>query len=136
MPLNFSTGRKPLTAFSLASLTDIVLLLLIFFLLTSSFVTQRGIEVNLPDTASATPLEAQYVAISILPDGRLFVDETETTPDSLAITLAQLKGDRDAVAVYADREAMIGSLAAVAGAAAELDMRVSVATDPGSGTSE
>ncbi|HIG74043.1 MAG TPA: biopolymer transporter ExbD [Bacteroidetes bacterium] len=133
MPLNFSTGRKPLTAFSLASLTDIVLLLLIFFLLTSSFVTQRGIEVNLPDTASATPLEAQYVAISILPDGRLFVDETETTPDSLAITLAQLKGDRDAVAVYADREAMIGSLAAVAGAAAELDMRVSVATEPGSG---
>lgn len=131
MPLNFSTGRKPLTAFSLASLTDIVLLLLIFFLLTSSFVTQRGIEVNLPDTASATPLEAQYVAISILPDGRLFVDETETTPDSLAITLAQLKGDRDAVAVYADREAMIGSLAAVAGAAAELDMRVSVATEPG-----
>ena len=133
MPLNFSTGRKPLTAFSLASLTDIVLLLLIFFLLTSSFVTQRGIEVNLPDTASATPLEAQYVAISILPDGRLFVDETETTPDSLVITLAQLKGDRDAVAVYADREAMIGSLAAVAGAAAELDMRVSVATEPGSG---
>ena len=133
MPLNFSTGRKPLTAFSLASLTDIVLLLLIFFLLTSSFVTQRGIEVNLPDTASATPLEAQYVAISILPDGRLFVDETETTPDSLAITLAQLKGDRDAVAVYAAREAMIGSLAAVAGAAAELDMRVSVATEPGSG---
>ena len=133
MPLNFSTGRKPLTAFSLASLTDIVLLLLIFFLLTSSFVTQRGIEVNLPDTASATPLEAQYVAVSILPDGRLFVDETETTPDSLAITLAGLKGDRDAVAVYADREAMIGSLAAVAGAAAELDMRVSVATDPGSG---
>ena len=133
MPLNFSTGRKPLTAFSLASLTDIVLLLLIFFLLTSSFVTQRGIEVNLPDTASATPLEAQYVAISILPDGRIFVDETETTPDSLAITLAQLKGDRDAVAVYADREAMIGSLAAVAGAAAELDMRVSVATEPGSG---
>ena len=133
MPLNFSTGRKPLTAFSLASLTDIVLMLLIFFLLTSSFVTQRGIEVNLPDTASATPLEAQYVAVSILPDGSLFVDETPTTADSLTITLAQLKGDRDAVAVYADREAMIGTLAAVAGAAAELDMRVSVATDPGSG---
>ncbi|MEM6327986.1 MAG: biopolymer transporter ExbD [Bacteroidota bacterium] len=133
MPLNFSTGRKPITAFSLASLTDIVLLLLIFFLLTSSFVTQRGLRVELPDTASATPLEAQYIAVSILPDGSLFVDDTPTTPDSLAITLAELKGDRDAVAVYADREAQIGVLAAVAGAAAELDLRVSVATDPGSG---
>ena len=131
MPLNFSSGRKPLTAFSLASLTDIVLLLLIFFLLTSSFVTQRGLKVNLPDTASATPLEAQYVSVTILPSGGLFVDETETTADSLTATLAALRGDRDAIAVYADREARIGALAAVAGAAAELDMRVSVATDPG-----
>ncbi|OZC02856.1 ExbD/TolR family protein [Rubricoccus marinus] len=135
MPLNFSSGRKPLTAFSLASLTDIVLLLLIFFLLTSSFVTQRGIEVNLPDTASATPLEAQYVAVSILPDGSLFVDEIPTTADSLTALLASVKGERDAIAVYADTEAQIGSLAAVAGAAAELNMRVSVATDPSSGTS-
>ena len=131
MPLNFSSGRKPLTAFSLASLTDIVLLLLIFFLLTSSFVTQRGIEVNLPDTASATPLEAQYVAVSILPDGTLFVDEIQTSADSLTTLLASVRGERDAIAVYADTEAQIGSLAAVAGAAAELDMRVSVATDPG-----
>lgn len=133
MPLNFSTGRKPLTAFSLASLTDIVLLLLIFFLLTSSFVTQRGLRVELPDTASATPLESRYVSVSILPDGRLFVDETETSPDSLTATIESLRGERDAVAVYADREALVGALAAVAGAAAELDMRVSVATDPGAG---
>ncbi len=135
MPLNFSSGRKPLTAFSLASLTDIVLLLLIFFLLTSSFVTQRGIEVNLPDTASATPLEAQYVAVSILPDGSLFVDEVPTTADSLTALLSSVRGERDAIAVYADTEAQIGTLAAVAGAAAELDMRVSVATNPGSGAS-
>ena len=54
---NFSTGRKALTAFSLASLTDIVLLLLIFFLLTSSFVTQNGLRVTLPDVAAAAPLE-------------------------------------------------------------------------------
>jgi len=133
MPLNFSSGRKPLTTFSLASLTDIVLLLLIFFLLTSSFVTQRGLRVELPDTASATPLEARYVSVSILPDGRLFVDETETSADSLTATLESLRGERDAVAVYADREALVGMLAAVAGAAAELDMRVSVATDPGAG---
>ena len=134
MPLNFSSGRKPLTEFSLASLTDIVLLLLIFFLLTSSFVTQRGLKVELPDTASATPLEAQYVAVTILPDGELFVDEIPTTADSLVALLASVKGDRDAIAVYADTEAQIGSLAAVAGAAAELDMRVSVATDPSAGT--
>lgn len=126
---NFSSGRKAITAFSLASLTDIVLLLLIFFLLTSSFVTQHGLRVDLPDVAAATPLEQQYVAVTIDGDGGVFVDERPTAADSLASVIAAVRGDRTALAVYADREATIERLAAVASAAAELDMRVSVATD-------
>lgn len=129
MPLTFSSGRiKPLTAFSLASLTDIVLMLLIFFLLTSSFVTQYGLRVNLPDAAAAAPLEQQYIAVSILPDGELVVDDVTTTPESLVATIEEVRGDREALAVYADREAQIGQLAAVASAASALGMRVSIAT--------
>ena len=126
---DFSSGRKPLTAFSLASLTDIVLLLLIFFLLTSSFVTQYGLRVNLPDVSASAPLEQEYVAVSILDDGRIFVDETEASPDSLTSVVAALRGRRTAMAVYADREATIERLADVASAAAALDMRVSIATE-------
>ena len=126
---NFSSGRRALTAFSLASLTDIVLLLLIFFLLTSSFVTQYGLRVQLPDVSAAAPLEQQYVAITIDQDGAFFVDEQPTAADSLTATIAALRGDRAALAVYADRDATIAGLAAVASAASELDMRVSIATD-------
>ncbi len=126
---NFSSGRKPLTAFSLASLTDIVLLLLIFFLLTSSFVTQYGLRVQLPDVSAAAPLEQQYVAVTINPDGSLFVDERPTSRDSLTATISALREDRNALAVYADSSATMGDLAAVASAASELDMRVSIATD-------
>ena len=130
---DFSSGRKPIHAFSLASLTDIVLLLLIFFLLTSSFVTQYGLRVNLPDVSASAPLEQQYVAVSIDAEQNLFVDDTATTADSLAATVAALRGDRTSMAVYADRDATIGVLAAVAGVAAELDMRVSIATEAGTG---
>ncbi len=126
---DFSSGRKALTAFSLASLTDIVLLLLIFFLLTSSFVTQYGLRVQLPDVSAAAPLEQQYVAVTINPDGSLFVDERATSRDSLTATIAALREDRNALAVYADSSATIGDLAAVASSASELDMRVSIATD-------
>ena len=126
---NFSSGRKPLTAFSLASLTDIVLLLLIFFLLTSSFVTQYGLRVQLPDVSAAAPLEQQYVAVTINPDGSLFVDEQPTSRDSLTAAIAAVRQDRSALAVYADSSATMGDLAAVASAASELDMRVSIATD-------
>ena len=92
---DFSSGRKAITAFSLASLTDIVLLLLIFFLLTSSFVTQYGLRVTLPDVSAAAPLEQQYVAVTIDQDGDFFVDEQAVPGDSLTAAIAALRGDRE-----------------------------------------
>ncbi|SRR5690554_5995888 len=129
MPLDFSSGRKPLSVFSLAGLTDIVLLLLIFFLLTSSFVTQYGVKVNLPAVDATAPLEQQYVAVTITNDGRFFVDDAETPEADLAAAIAAVRGTREALAVYADGEATVAQLAAVAGAGAALDMRVALATD-------
>ena len=126
---DFSTGRKALTAFSLASLTDIVLLLLIFFLLTSSFVTQNGLRVQLPDVAAAAPLEQVYVAVTIDQDGLFFVDDQQVARDSLTQAIAAVREGKTALAVYADREATIDGLAAVASAASALDMRVSIATE-------
>ena len=129
MPLDFSSGRKPLSAFSLAGMTDIVLLLLIFFLLTSSFVTQYGLKVTLPSVSATVPLEQQYVAVSITDDGRFFVDEVETREDALVETLEAVRGQRDALAVYADEEATVAQLAMVASAGRALGLRVAIATD-------
>ena len=126
---NFSTGRKALTAFSLASLTDIVLLLLIFFLLTSSFVTQNGLRVTLPDVAAAAPLEQLYVAITIDEDGLFFVEDRHVARDSLTMAIEAVREGKTSLAVYADKEATIDGLAAVASAASALDMRVSIATE-------
>ena len=129
MQFQFSTGRKALTAFSLASLTDIVLLLLIFFLLTSSFVTQNGLRVNLPDVAAASPLEQEYVAVQIDAVGAFFVEDREVPRDSLTLAVAAVKEGRTALAVYADSSSTISDLAAVASTASALDMRVSIATE-------
>ncbi|MGB3544852.1 ExbD/TolR family protein [Rubrivirga sp.] len=126
---NFSSGRKSLTAFSLASLTDIVLLLLIFFLLTSSFVTQNGLRVNLPDVASATPLEQEYVAVTIDSLNVYTVEDRVVVRDSLTSAVQAVREGRTSLAVYADREATIDGLAAVASVASALDMRVSIATE-------
>ncbi len=126
---NFSTGRKALTAFSLASLTDIVLLLLIFFMLTSSFVDQNAIRVDLPDVATAQPLEQEYVSITIEADGTFFVDEREVTRDSLTLAVEAARDGRTALAVYADQDALVKDLATVASTASALDMRVSIATE-------
>lgn len=130
MNLDFSTGRKPLTVFSLAGLTDIVLLLLIFFLLTSSFVTQQGIRVNLPESAAGVPEEQQFVSVAITAEGLFFVGDQEVLEDDLATALAEARGDRDALVLRADAEATVRQFAAVASAAQANALRVLMATAP------
>jgi len=69
-----SEKREPLTMFSQSSLTDIILLLLIFFLLTSSFVTNFGIRVNVPQAEAGTTADAQQISVAITNEGNFFVD--------------------------------------------------------------
>ncbi|MEM9997235.1 MAG: biopolymer transporter ExbD [Bacteroidota bacterium] len=130
MNLDFSTGRKPLTVFSLAGLTDIVLLLLIFFLLTSSFVTQQGIRVNLPESAAGVPEEQQYVSVAITAEGLYFVGDAEVAEDDLTTAIAEARGERDALVLRADAEASVRQFAAVATAAQANALRVLMATAP------
>lgn len=129
MPLDFSSERKPLTTFSLAGLTDIVLLLLIFFLLTSNFIPQLGIQVNLPQANASAPLESQYVTVSITKEGTFFVGQREVPQADLLSALREAREDRVGLILRADQEATVGQFAAVATAAKALDLRVLMATE-------
>lgn len=130
MPLDFSSGRKPLSVFSLAGLTDIVLLLLIFFLLTSSFVTQHGIQVTLPQVEAGAPTEEQSISVTITADGTFFVGSAETPREALRAALEAASVDRDALILRADEEATVGQFAAVASAARAAGLRILMATEP------
>ncbi len=129
MALSFSSGKKPLTAFSLAGLADIVLLLLIFFLLTSSFIPQFGIQVNLPQADAAAPNEPNHVAVAITKEGRFYVDQNEVPRERLLDAISQAKGVRTALVLRADREATVEQFATVATIAKALNLRVLMATE-------
>jgi biopolymer transport protein ExbD len=129
MPLDFSSGRKPLSVFSLAGLTDIVLLLLIFFLLTSSFVTQYGIQVTLPQVEAGAPTEDQSVTVTITADGLFYVGG-EPAPEAELLPALQAEAEgKTALILRADEAATVGQFAAVAGAARALDLRILMATE-------
>jgi biopolymer transport protein ExbD len=68
-----STRPKVLAMFSHSSLTDIVMLLLIFFLLTSSFVTNFGIKVEIPKAESGAPAESKMLEVVVTKDGKTYV---------------------------------------------------------------
>ena len=59
--------------FSMSSMTDIVFLLLIFFMLTSTLVTTNALDIVLP-SSSAQPLKKQTTSISITEDLRYFIN--------------------------------------------------------------
>ena len=129
MSLHFSSAKKPLTTFSLAGLTDIVLLLLIFFLLTSNFIPQFGIQVNLPRADAGATADDQYVTVSITEDGRYYVDQELTAPEALFPALREARGDKMALVLRADRLATVEQLANVANYARALNLRILIATE-------
>jgi len=66
--MSIRSRNQPSTEFSTSSLADIVFLLLIYFLLTSTFVAQVGLKVDLPTSSSDKPSNATH-SITITQDG-------------------------------------------------------------------
>lgn len=118
-----------MTDISLAGMTDVVLLLLIFFLLTSSFVPQMGIEVTLPQVDSSAPVEEQSVTVALTKDGTYYVNDTPVSPSRLLDEIRAVRSGQQILVLRADQGATIGQFASVASAARALDMRVLMATE-------
>jgi biopolymer transport protein ExbD len=86
-------GRhKPSAQFSLSSMTDVVFLLLVFFLLTSS--VSSAIDLTLPEGKGNSTSEAQTIAISIDERLRYFIDDTQINPEYLELELKKALEDR------------------------------------------
>lgn len=129
MSSNFTTDRKPLINYSLAGLADIVLLLLVFFLLTSSFIPQFGIEVNLPKTQTAAPTKDQYVTVIITKDGTFYVEQQQVAREQLLDSIQRATRDKTALVLRADEESQVKHMATVASMAKALNLRFLMATD-------
>jgi biopolymer transport protein ExbD len=77
--------HKPNAQFSLSSMTDVVFLLLVFFLLTSS--VSSAIDLTLPEGKGNSTSEAQTIAVSIDARLRYFIEQTQINPVYLEIEL-------------------------------------------------
>ena len=82
--MKFETRNKPLETFSFSSLTDIVMLLLIFFLITSQFVIQTGVKVKLPGSKQNEQVSITRLVVSITEESRIYVGPEETSIDGVA----------------------------------------------------
>ena len=106
--MKFETSNKPLSVFSFSSLTDIVMLLLIFFLLTSQFVIQTGVKVKLPGAKNNEQTVPSRLVVTVTDQGRIFVGSKEVGIDALAGELGKLKsGQEGNLIIRADKSVNI-----------------------------
>ena len=103
--MKFEPQNPPLSTFSLASLTDIVMLLLIFFLLSSTYIIQPGIKVEMPSSETSQVVDEKGIIVTISRDGTIWVGDERTGLDGLASTLRRqiVHGASQTVVIKSDK---------------------------------
>lgn len=128
--MDLQPRHKVSTDFNFSSIADIIFLLLIFFMLTSTFVTPSGLPVNLP-TSRTSNIVMQKVTVTVTPDLKYYVNQKLTPAGELESVLAsQLAGKEGVVVLNVDKSVPVEYLVRVAGIATSLNAKVSVATRP------
>lgn len=125
-----------LAAFSMASMTDVIFLLLVFFMVTSTYIFPTAIDVNLPEGTEQTP-EKPTTRVFIDADGGIYVSVADAEPapvpvDSLATVLTSLQGPDSiaGIAVYADVDVKYGKVVEVLNLGAANSLKMVLATRP------
>jgi biopolymer transport protein ExbD len=96
-------------------LMDMVFILLIFFVVTSTFTRETGVEVTKPQAQSASQMEKENILIAITREGTIHIDERQVDLAGLQDVLAgmvQKNPEREAVLI-ADQNAVTGTLVKV-----------------------
>src|SRR5690606_27760746 len=128
--MNLSSKNKVGPSFNMASMTDLIFLLLVFFMLTSSFVTPSGLHVNLP-SSKANTIEMQKVSVTVTKDLKYYVNEKRITKATLEGELkSRLTTGSGSVILHIDESVPSEHLVYVAGIATHLEAKVVIATKP------
>ena len=103
------------TGIDLAPMLDFVLNLLIFFIITTSFVREPGIVVTRAEAETAAPAQDGNILIAIRPNGEIWMDRRQVDLREVRPLIERLHIERpeDTVVVIADKAAKSGLLAQV-----------------------
>ena len=133
--MNFSRTRREETRVDVTPLIDIIFQLVLFFMVSTTFIAAPGIQVDLPRSSAQTILrDQQDVNIWMTDDGGVFVDEVPVTWSELSQTLSQVaQADTSTmVIIKADTSVDHGRVVTVMDLARSKGLsRLAIATDPG-----
>ena len=117
--------------FNMSSMTDIVFLLLIFFMLTSTLVSPNALKLLLPNSKSKT-LEKQTISISIDKNINFYIDENQVDINELETTLINILSSElePAIILHSDKSVEIEHVVKIMDIAYRNNYKIVLATDP------
>lgn len=130
--MRFSRRRRDPVEVNLTPLIDVVFLLLIFFMVSTTFETRQALELELPESASGQPMEGAPVTLVVTASGEYRLDDRVYSAGSLGDALAaQAEQAREhGLVVEADGRAAHADVVRVLDRAAGLEIRhVRIATE-------
>ncbi len=113
--LSHSHQHQEEPSINLVPLIDLIFVILLFFVVTSSFVKEAGIEVHRPDARTAMPQERANILIAVTRDGEVWIDGQRVDPRTVRSHVSRLHAEHPegSVVVLADEESRTGLLVQV-----------------------
>jgi len=83
---------------------------LIFFMLTSSYIFQPGIKINIPKAVTSEVVQEKNLIITISKEGLIYLNQHLLSLDQLKVHLAKLANEERPLLIKADRNASLGKV--------------------------
>lgn len=98
------------TGVDLTPMLDVVFIMLIFFIVTTSFIKESGVEIERPNSSAATARPDTQVLVAITDQGSVWVDGEAVDAHRVGSRVAELVSEGGGVVVQADRRSTTGTL--------------------------
>jgi biopolymer transport protein ExbD len=91
---------------NLTPMLDVVFIMLIFFIVTASFIKEAGIDVNRPDAPTADKQEDAAILIAISENDEIWIDRREVDPRAVRGNIERLHAEnpKGSIVIQADQE--------------------------------
>ena len=117
---------------NLTPMLDVVFIMLIFFIVTATFIKEAGIQVERPDTVTADSQDDASILIAISPNDEIWIDRQKRDPRAVRSLLERLHAEnpKGSIVIQADEESTHATLVVVMEAAKAAGVKnVAIATD-------
>ena len=100
---------------NLTPMLDVVFIMLIFFIVTASFVKEAGIDISRPSAATAVRKERGNILIAITENDQIWIDRRQVDPRALRANIERLHAEnpQGSVVIQADKDSKNGLLVQV-----------------------